>query len=151
MQITVELSPMFSYSFGIIIFVIIAIIVIFWMIKLYKKPKINETFIIPPSKNLIAIKNGYLQQLYNLEKDFNEKKISNRQAYQTLSMLIRNFIYEATNIKVQNYTLKEISTLNMPILYELVSEYYAPEFSTISQGNIASSINRTRVVIEKWN
>ena len=63
----------------------------------------------------------------------------------------RSFIFETTNIKVQNYTLNDISKINMPTLYELVSEYYDPEFSRISKGNIINSIAKTREVIVKWN
>ena len=39
----------------------------------------------------------------------------------------------------------------MPILYELVEEYYVPEFSEKSIGNIKLSIEKTRKVIEKWS
>ena len=93
----------------------------------------------------------YLTKIDNLIINFNNSKLSSRKAYQELSSIIRNFIYEVTNIQVQNYTLKDISTINMPILYQLVSEYYNPEFSKISKGNITLSINKTRMVIEKWN
>ena len=52
---------------------------------------------------------------------------------------------------MQNYTLKEIENLNMPILYELIKEYYNPEFSKNIKGNILSSIEKTEKVIHKWN
>ena len=44
----------------------------------------------------------------------------------------------------------DIKSVDMPILYELVSEYYDPEFSKEAYGDIKKSINRTREVIEKW-
>ena len=83
-------------------------------------------------------------------RDFNNKVITERVAFQRLSSLIRNFIHETTNIKVQNYTLKEIKLVNMPVLYELVSEYYDPEFAVASDGNFIKSYNKTRMVIERW-
>jgi len=56
-----------------------------------------------------------------------------------------------TNIKVQNYTLSDIEKINIPILYELVKEYYEPEFSKSSEGNILISLEKTRKVMESWN
>lgn len=151
MQIQTELKPMFSYSFIPILIIIIAIISIIIIPKLTKKKEIKKQIVIPNHKDLMEIKKRYLFKIQELENNFNNKKITNRKAYQELSNIIRNFIFEATNIKVQNYTLKEIEKINMPILYELVSEYYDPEFSIISVGNIISSINKTKTVIEKWN
>ena len=119
--------------------------------KYLKKKEIEKVVSIPNHKTLINIRDKYLLMLAELEKKLNSNSITSRKAYQELSSLIRNFIYESTNIKVQNYTLKEIGTLNMPILYELVAEYYDPEFAKISKGNITSSINKAKVVIEKWN
>ena len=74
-----------------------------------------------------------------------------RAGYQELSIIIRTFVNEVTGIEVQNYALKEIKKLEMPLLYELIKEYYAPEFSENSLGDIENSINKTRKVIEKWN
>jgi len=90
--------------------------------------------------------------LFFKDKTVNIQKniISNREAYQSLSKLIRMFIYEMTNIKVQNYTLGDIKNINIHILYELVKEYYSPEFSRESKGDIISSIEKTRKVMEVW-
>ncbi len=152
MQVQTELRPMFSYSFLAIIFITIFTILIFFIMKYFKKKNnIKNEIIIPKQKDLLLIKKDYLIKLDNLINELNENKISNRKAYQNLSSLIRNFIYEVTNIKVQNYTLTDIKKINMPILYELVSDYYDPEFAKISKGNIKVSINKTKMVIERWN
>lgn len=151
MQVTTELKPPFSYSFIYIIIFTILIILILFLIKNKKRGKIQSNIIIPKHEDLLTIKNKYLSKIQKLIDDYNNKSITSRKAYQSLSSIIRNFIYEATNIKVQNYTLKDISSINMPVLYELVSEYYDPEFAKFSKGDIISSIDRTRKVIEKWN
>jgi len=101
--------------------------------------------------NIIEIKQKYIKILIDLEKKLDNNNISIREAYQKLSSAIRYFVYEVTNIKVQNYTLQDIKKLDMPILYELVEEYYVPEFSEKSIGNIKLSIEKTRKVIEKWS
>lgn len=152
MQVTSELLPMFSYSLIPIIILIILLVILFFIIIHKPKKKVTTPInvVIPPRKNLFDIKNRYLTHVNDLLKDVNNNKISNREAYQKLSIYIRNFIYETTNIRVQNYTLSEIKKVNIPILYELVSEYYDPEFSSESGGNIVSSIEKTRMVIARW-
>lgn len=152
MQSKTDLRNMFSYSY--IPLIILALIIgILSYILFYKKrnKNSNPVIIIPNYKNLIIIKTNYLNKINILLSDYNQNKISSRHAYQELSNIIRTFIYETTNIKVQNYTLEEIKNINMPILYELVSEYYDPEFAKYSEGNIEISINKTRGVIVRWN
>ena len=155
MQIDFELNDMFSYSFLILIpFFIVFILFIFLFIFLFinkKNKNISNNCTIINKKDLNEIKNRYLYNLYLISEKLSKDSINSRVAYQRLSKTIRNFIYETTNIRVQNYTLKEIELLNMPILYELVKEYYNPEFCKVSKGNITNSINKTRMVIERWN
>ena len=153
MQVETELRDMFSYSFivPIVVLILLIITIILLFVTKRKKKIIKEnTVIVPKYKDLMLIKVQYLNKIDTLLSDVNNNKIDNRKAYQTLSKIIRNYIYETTNIKVQNYTLSEIKKINMPILYELVSEYYDPEFSKISTGNIVSSIHKTRSVIDRW-
>ena len=154
MQVETELSDMFSYSFLPIIIFIIVLLGLIIIFKLYKPHKAKEKVVLKPNtlshNDTLNIKKKYLLQLDNLVKEVNDNSINVRKAYQKLSKLIRNYIFETTGIKVQNYTLSEIEKVNMPSLYELVKEFYNPEFSISSSGNILESISKTRVVIEKW-
>ena len=150
MQIDTELREMFSYSI-ILIIPLLLLIILLLIIILHKKKDIKNVKIIQPSsKNLIDIKSKYLYNIQILIVDLNTNKISERIAYQSLSRLIRNFIYEVTNIKVQYYTLEDIKKINMPILSKLVEEYYKQEFERVSKGNILESIDKTKKVIENW-
>ncbi len=151
MHVTSELRPLFTYSLVPIIIICILIIILYVSRKFIKEKKKIENIIIPNTKDLNEIKKKYLLKIEDLTNEYNENKISERHAYQSLSRIIRNFIYEATNIKVQYYTLKDIKSIDMPILYELVNEYYNPEFSRLGSGDIMSSIENTRMVIKKWN
>lgn len=89
--------------------------------------------------------------LVDLDKKCREDKISNRHAYNELSKITRRFVYEATGIKVHHYTLEEIRRSNMPDLYYMIEECYAPEFAKDKKGEIFNSISRSRKVIEEWN
>lgn len=146
------LRPMFSYSIWPIIFIIILIGIIIFFI--FHKKKIKPTPIViqrPEPKNIWNIKDKYRAQLNELQQNIKTNKITSRKAYQRLSIIIRNFIFEMTQIKVQNYSLEEIKKVNMPILTTLVEEYYDPEFSKDSTGDILESLEKTRMVLERWN
>lgn len=156
MQISVKLQDMFSYSIYqiFIVFILVFALTIYFIATRKKNVKDTKEEIIvkkAEEKDLNTIKNKYIKKIENLEEKLNNKKISIRGAYQDLSSIIRYFVYEVTNIKVQNYTLREIERLKMPELSDLIKEYYVPEFAKHSLGNIKESISKTRKVIEKWN
>lgn len=151
MQTQIELSEMFSYSFIPIIILEIILIIAILAFKFIKENEKVPQVIEPNKKDREAIKEKYLLKINNLIVEVSNNKINNRDAYQELSSLIRNFVYEMTTIKVQYYTLSDIEKINIPILYDLVNEYYDPEFSKESKGNLLQSIERTRKVIERWN
>lgn len=156
MQTSVKLQEPFSYSayYIIIILVLILIITIYFLVSRIQNGKSKKKVIqikqVAP-KDRDSIKQKYIEQLNKLEEKINKNEISTRDAYKELSSIIRFFVYELTGIQVQNYALKEIKELNMPILYELIKEYYTPEFARKYLGDIKSSIGKTRKVIEKWN
>ena len=128
METTVKLQDLYAYSIlpiSIIAILVIAITIYILIEKIKKKNeivKIEDVKIVEP-KNIKSIQNKYLKRLDNLRKKLELNRITTRVAYQGLSTLIRYFIYEVTDIKVQNYTLSEIETLNMPFLTELIQEY----------------------------
>lgn len=152
MKTSVNFQEPFSYNIWLIVslVVLLAIIVILAVVSNYAKKKKEEKpkEIVKP-KNLDEIKKEYLEQIKKLEDNLGT--ITNRKAYQNLSIIIRSFVFEATKINVQKCTLKEIKQYNLPVLTELVEEYYAPEFSKNEEGVISSSIEKTRKAIEKWS
>ena len=102
-------------------------------------------------KNIPVIKNKYLNQLDLIENKYTNNKIELRKAYQMISEAIRLFVFEITDITTQNYSLTEIKKLNIPNIYELIAEYYEPEFASKSVGDFNSAINKARRVIKQWN
>lgn len=154
MQISVSLEPPFSYTIEYVIIglLIILVITIWWYLKKNRKQlPVNIEVEEGNQKNIKAIKIKYLKKLLALENKLDKNEIQVRKAYQNLSSIIRYFVHAVTGIKVQNYTLEDIKGLNMPKLYELIKEYYRPEFAEKSLGDIKSSIEKTRKVIKKWN
>lgn len=156
MQTSVNLQPPFSYSIYPIILICLCMILftIYLLIKRNKqKKRVEDKIKVEEIKNvdINEIKRKYLEELDVIESQLNTNMIHIRIAYQDISRVIRHFVYEVTNIHVQNYSLKEIKDLDMPMLYELMQEYYVPEFSKYSYGNVKDSLQKTRKVIEKWS
>lgn len=150
MQSSVEFRGPFTYNEGIIIVFILVIVGIIAYFILSRKRKKKIKVIIPPKKDLNILKKNYLAKIDKLLEDTRNNKINYRTSYLKLSKIIRDFIFEATNINVTTVSLAEVKDLKMPQLYELMEEYYAPEFSRFYEGNIESSIEKTRGVITRW-
>lgn len=158
MKTSVSLQDNFTYSIIPLIFVVLLIIglsIYFIIIKSKKKIVLKESTIknIPERnvKDTKQIKDKYLKKLDFIENQYNGNKIKLRQAYLQISEAIRMFVFEMTDIKTQNYSLNEIKNINIPVLYDLIKEYYEPEFAFKSVGDFNSSINKARGVILKWN
>ncbi|MBR3117335.1 MAG: hypothetical protein IKF36_05660 [Bacilli bacterium] len=150
MQLDISLNEPFTYSYlpliiSFILLVVFVVIFLCFNIKRKKKVSIIKEVIIP--KNINDIKNKYLKELDEL---LNDKSLSKRKIYNKLSVIIRSFVLEATNIDVLKYSLAEIKTLKMDELTNLVEDYYEPEFSKESNADSIASIKNTREVIEKW-
>lgn len=156
LPITVELQDVMSYSkLGIIgLIVLVALVAIFFISSIIIKHIKNappKPVHIPSEAKIRMAKEKYSKLLMNLEGRYQMGRVSERDAYQELSKYIRHFVHDVTGIKVQNYTLEEIGRLNIPNLYYLIAECYAPEFSADGSGNLGVSISKAREVIYGWN
>ena len=159
MQTSINLQEPFAYSIiPVIIIICLTFIETCYLIYLRKKKnksKIDEikVKVIPEKnmKNIPVIKAKYIKQLNDIEDKYANNIIELRKAYQMISENIRLFVFEITDITTQNYSLAEIQKLNIPILYELIKEYYEPEFASKSEGDFQASINKARRVINEWN
>lgn len=153
-MVKTQLQDPFTYSIILILILFLVLLLLtIYLVKTRRKcSKVTQRKINPViSSNIHSIKEKYLKEIIEIEKKLDNNLISIRKAYQDLSMLIRTFVYEATNINVQSCTLSDIKKLNIKPLYELVKEYYHPEFSYDTQSDIKASLNKTREVIVKWN
>lgn len=162
MPISVNLQDMFSYSLlltiglGLLVALPIIVIVLFKLkgIKLpqrKRKPKPIKPKVMS-KKTADQIKANYLKIIDEIEKNYNDKKIDDREAYLQLSSAVRGFVQEMTGVRAMNLTLHEISGLGMPSLHNLIAEFYRPEFAFDSEGaNTPKSILDARTVVEKWN
>lgn len=152
--ITVKLQELFSYL-PVILFILAGITGTLLILFLPLKRKKKEKHVPVPKpvepQSLANLKYKYICLLSEIEQNRISEKINDRQAFQSLSKLVRDFVYKATGIKVQNYTLMEIHAANLPCLYELISQCYIPEFAIDTNTNVYEVINKARTVISEWN
>lgn len=157
--ITVELQDNYSYlPFLLLLFALIVgiILIVVWAAKGPKTEKkaVSETpaqMPVNPRSRGMELKRKYDRLLVQLADDSEKKVIEDREAYQRLSRLVRDFVYEVTGVKVQNYTLQELQGMNMPKLTALIEECYVPEFALDNcQGDVSETIKKARKVIGEW-
>lgn len=158
MPITVELQDMFSYSLLLVAIAVVLVAIIgvagllvFLLKKKVKQPEKAEPSPVVKPVTGDQVKEKYYVVINDLETEYRKGRMSNREAYQELSRLVRHFVYEMTGIKVHHNTLDEIQKLNMPGLYAVIEECYAPEFSVDKDGNIYDTMNKARMVIKEWH
>ena len=154
MHTSINLQEPYQYRvIPIIIIIIVIISVFYYLYKNKKQLKQNIVKEIPEKniKNVRVIKGKYLNELNSIEYKYNNKMIDIRKAYQLISETIRMFVFEVTDITTQNYSLAEIKKLGIPVLYELIEEYYKPEFASKSEGDFESSIIKARRIVNEWN
>ena len=153
MQVTVELQDMFWYSLTgvyIAVAVVVLALIIFLVVKFSgKKKPVKVKTVKPVDISKLKIKyDGLLGKLADSHKKGAE---SDRSASHELSRIVRKFVYEATGIRVQYYTLEEIREADIPSLYLLISECYVPEFAEENHSDVQAIISRARKVIAEWN
>ena len=149
MQSDISLNGPFSYNILPLIIVLILIIITIIVFLCFNiKSKKKEKPVVVIAKDINSIMNKYLKELDELSNNVNV--LSKRKVYNILSLIIRRFVLEATNVDVLKYSLNEIRLLKVDSLTLLVSEYYEPEFSKESNADPLSSINKTKEVISKW-
>lgn len=156
MQTSIDLQEPFNYSVVILLcFISLSIIATIFLFYSYRKQsKLKEKVKEIPEKNkknIPVIKGKYIDQLDSIEYKYSKNLINVRQAYQQISESIRMFVFEITDITTQNYTLEEIKKINIPELYDLIEEYYEPEFASKSENDFIESINKARRVIKRWS
>ena len=158
MQTTIKLQEPFMYSKTLLMITICIVLgITCYLIYFNKKKKVEEkedvVKAIPNKniKNIPVIKSKYIEQLESIEYKYKNEMIELRKAYQLISESIRMFIFEVTDITTQNYSLIEIKRLNIPKLYELIEEYYEPEFASKPSGDFEIAIKKARRIVKEWN
>jgi len=163
MSAGVELQEIYPYSVvPLFVTIVLSVVIMIAGHKLLKKLEKKSTKPVPLKKTKEPvtvnetvvheeIRTKYYKEVDALEWQWRNENISNRQAYQELSVIVRKFVSELTGVKVLHYTLEELKKANMPKVCEVIEECYAPEFSPDKDGDIYCTMNKARTVIKEWH
>jgi len=151
-----ELAKPFEYSIMWLILGIIILLSIFccaiWYFFFKKKTVLERNNVIKfeKPKNIENLKIEYLKLIDEVEKGYQSGNVNYRNSYIRLSSIVRTFVYKVTGIEVHKSTLSELKVLNMPNLYNLIREFYTPEFAEKAANNLQKAISDSRQVIQTW-
>lgn len=153
MQIPDKLEEPFTYSWKLVIIMLIIILIVI-IVVLFKKFLLDKIKImlkkVYDDKKVPSLKARYLRKLERLLMEVEQGKLEIREAYLKLSNIIRDFVEKVTGINVSTMSKKEVEKKDLKSLNILMDEYYPPEFSKYSKGDIINSIKRTMEVIRRW-
>ena len=150
MNIENELKSPLTYSWNLPIVMIEVILLIILGYLFYKYFwHLLKNYIIKP--DIVHLEDRYIKKLRKLYDNIQNGRIDLREGYIKLSKLIREFIDQSTGINVLTLSKSEVKKLGIKELSLLMEEYYPPEFSKYSKGDILKSIVRTIDVIKNWN
>lgn len=163
MPTTINLRRPFDFSVvpiaivgGIFAAITVAIIlmVLYSLVKDMKKKEKVEKVVEQPvfvKPDLSKLKAAYIAKLNAIEEKYNQDQTGIRPAYESMSKVVREFVYKATGTEVDKFTLAEISSTEYAGLAKLIGEYYQPEFDQISEGDVKASLERSRRLVAEWN
>ncbi len=150
MQTLDDLYGPFTYSWKlvIILFVIAFVIVLIFIFDRFFLDKVKNIW---KKKQVPNLKKKYLNKLARLLNKIENNQLDLREAYLGLSVIIREFIDKVAGINVSMMSKNEAKKLDNNVIGELMEEYYPPEFSKYSKGDIINSIRKAMEVIRRWN
>lgn len=148
LQEALDTNPLFLII-SIVVLVVFSVIA-FWILWRMKHPRPIKIKSIP-APLLGQVKIEFMNKIDELTNAYNRNEIKEREAFVSLSFLIRSFVKEATGIKVTNFTLSEISKLGKKELTVLISTCYPPEFGPDNHDNLPTVAERSKQVISIWN
>lgn len=134
-----NIEPMLNYSLTIPLLLIALIIVNIIIIIVSKTRKHN-----------LPIKKQSLLQVKIVENKLQLSQISQKEATKQISIIVRNYIYNTSGIKINCYSLSEIKSLNNKTLSRLISECYKIEFSKKATINLDNIFKLAREIIKSW-
>lgn len=155
------LSPLQQYppSWGVIIGAVLLVMFVFYIIMLVLTRKIKiidnveEIPLLSLEQKLSEIKNKYALQVQEIEKNYINKNLSKRQAFQKLSATLRNFTNEYSHTFDHTSTLQELEIKGAPpLLKDRIKEFYPGAFQEAeSQQDVKKAVYDTLQVINLWH
>lgn len=156
-----ELFPPAQYDpiWMVMIISMIVIAIIFYILVLLSTRKVKLEEMITPlpgtasgNERLSLIKNKYVKKVEDTVEAYNDGRISNRKAFQSLSILLRSFVHEYSLAGTHAMNLRDLKNASAPqLLTERIQNFYPLAFEEANRtGNVELAANDTLMVIQQW-
>lgn len=141
---------------------LVGLVVLFYTILLSLTSKIKPEDVIkplpddsnsPPVDRMGELKNRYVTQVLELQKKHDEGKVSTRKAFQSLSVLLRNFSHEYSKTGAFSMSLNDLERSSTPVvLTDKIRNFYPFAFEQANKtGNVKLAVEDTLKVIQLWH
>lgn len=161
MYVVAELIPPKQYdiAWGLIACCLVVLAIVFYItvFKLTQKVKIKENILMLPriasgEERLSLIKNKYVEDIVNIQRSFDADEISDRKAFQALSIVLRNFTHEYSGSGAYAMNLSDLQKTNAPeLLLEKIRNYYPLAFEEANRtGNVSLAVQDALKVVSVW-
>lgn len=144
------------YSFGWtmvgIIFILLAIGLVFLMFYLTRKKKLKSLATLkiqqPKVVDLNALKQKYIGLIDQAERNYNDHKIKASVAHQHFSLIVRLFYCEAVGFHAEIMSLNDLKRSNYTKLINTIENLYPDEFDTLEKGSVKTAAENARKLVE---
>ena len=161
MNAAVDISPPVQYDIAWVLIVggltLIALVFYIVLFQMTKKMKPEENILMMPriangAERLSLIKNNYAGKVYDIQKAYHNGDISDRKAFQALSVNLRNFTHEYSGSGAHAMTLTDLNKTQAPeLLKEKIQNYYPLAFEEAERtSNVDLAVEDALKVIAIW-
>lgn len=104
-------------------------------------------------ERLSLIKNKYTKKVIDIQSAHSEGTLSNRKAFQALSINLRNFTHEYSGTGAHAMSLTDLHRTQAPeVLLNKIKNYYPLAFEEANKnGNVELAVNDALRVIQLWH
>jgi len=156
---SIGLHDVFGFNPLMIVFAILLLALSIYLFYLAKKNRELAAELYPSGKkpkqadNFYSKKQECISTLEKIESDFKAGNITKRDAYLKMSLVVREFVFAATGLRLQEMTYTDICMINTKQTRkaaDLIRDYYEPEFAKLSDADAIASIQKTKNEILYW-
>lgn len=150
----------YDIAWGLIACCLIIIGIVFYItvFRLTRKAKMDDDVVMLPriaggEERLSLVKNKYVKDILNIQRAYGVNEISNRKAFQALSIALRNFTHEYSGSGAYSMNLSDLQESNAPeLLLEKIRNYYPLAFEEANRtGNVDMAVEDALKVVSAWH
>lgn len=149
----------YPLTWAFLAIVLVGLVITFYLFVFFmtrRKKAREEVFVLPDSglsyDRLAYIKNKYVEEAVQVGVDYDAGQLTTRKAFQTLSVLLRNFSHEYSRTGAYAMTLTDLKNNQVDIsLQQKVQNLYPFALKRAEkEGNVKLAVADAIEVITKW-